>query len=85
MAKIVLTRVRTLVRTRTRTRVCALNVTITPRWGCDTGPLWGPVTLRYTNPSGLCIPHPLGVVPPQRGGKGAGKPKADRAITKRKT
>ena len=29
------------------------------------------------------VPTPSGLVPPRRGGKGAGKPKADRATTKR--
>ena len=31
------------------------------------------------------VPTPKGLVPPLRGGKGAGKPKAERATTKRKT
>ena len=31
------------------------------------------------------VPTPKGLVPPRRGGKGAGKPKAERATTKKET
>ena len=60
MAKIVLTRVRTLVRTRTRTRVCALNVTITPRWGVIPDPE-GSGKRYVTQTRRVCVYHtPLG-------------------------
>ena len=66
MAKIVRTRVGTLLRTRyTRVRI---------------------KRSVYQPPTGVGIPDPIGVrYHPLRGGKGAGKPKADRADTKKKT
>ena len=84
MAKIVGIRV---VRTRTTyTRVRALNVTYHTPTGCDTGPLRGPVHKPFRGLCNVAYTTPQrGVVPPLRGGKGAGKPKADRATTKKKT